>query len=72
MMKDLGYGEGYRYAHEEEGAFAAGEQYLPDGMTAPNWYEPTERGLEARIRERMEELRRLNQAARSAARRNKA
>jgi len=72
LMKDLGYGEGYRYAHEEEGALAAGEQYLPDGMTAPNWYEPTERGLEARIRERMEELRRLNQAARSAARRNKA
>ena len=64
LMKDLGYGTGYRYAHEEEGAFAAGEQYLPDGMAAPNWYEPTERGLEARIRERMEELRRLNQAAR--------
>jgi len=71
LMKDLGYGEGYRYAHEEEGAVAAGEQYLPDGMTAPNWYEPTERGLEARIRERMDELRRLNQAARSAARRHK-
>jgi putative ATPase len=71
LMKDLGYGEGYRYAHEEEGAVAAGEHYLPDGMAAPNWYEPTERGLEARIRERLEELRRLNQAARSAARRGK-
>jgi putative ATPase len=71
LMKDLGYGDGYRYAHDEQGAFAAGEQYLPDGMTAPGWYEPTERGLESRIRERMDELRRLNQAARAASRRSK-
>ena len=71
LMKELGYGDGYRYAHDAAGAVAAGEQYLPDGMAAPNWYAPTERGLEARIRERLEELRRLNQAARSAARRQK-
>jgi putative ATPase len=71
LMKDLGYGDGYRYAHDEQGAFAAGEQYLPDGMTAPGWYQPTERGLESRIRERMDELRRLNQAARAAGRRSK-
>jgi putative ATPase len=71
LMKDLGYGDGYRYAHDEDGAVAAGEQYLPDGMPAPNWYKPTERGLEARIRERMEELRRLNQSARAPARRHK-
>jgi putative ATPase len=71
LMKGLGYGDGYRYAHHEAGAVAAGETYLPDGMTAPGWYEPTERGLESRIRERMDELRRLNQAAREQARRRK-
>ncbi len=71
LMKDLGYGDGYRYAHDEEGAVAAGEQYLPDGMSSPGWYVPSERGLEARIRERLEELRRLNQSARAAARRSK-
>ena len=71
LMKDLGYGDGYRYAHDEAGAVAAGEQYLPDGMAAPAWYRPTERGLEARIRERLEELKRLNESARAAARRHK-
>jgi putative ATPase len=64
LMKDLGYGDAYRYAHDEEGAFAAGEQYLPDGVQAQFWYEPTDRGLEARIKERLNELRRLNEAAR--------
>jgi putative ATPase len=63
LMKDLGYGKGYRYAHEEEGAYAAGERYLPDGMSEPGWYRPTERGLEAKIRARMEELRALDRAA---------
>jgi putative ATPase len=71
LMKNLGYGEGYRYAHDEQGAFAAGEDYLPDGMDTPGWYQPTERGLESRIRERMDELKRLNQAARAAGRRAK-
>jgi len=63
LMKGLGYGEGYRYAHEEEGAFAAGETYLPDGLEAQRWYEPTARGLEQRIGERLAELRARNEAA---------
>jgi putative ATPase len=66
LMKNLGYGKDYRYAHDEEGGFAAGETYLPEGVAAPAWYQPTERGLEARIRERLEELRRLNASARNA------
>lgn len=63
LMRELGYGEGYRYAHEEEGAFAAGETYLPDGLPAQNWYEPTDRGLEQRIGERLREMRELNRRA---------
>ena len=69
LMKELGYGTGYRYAHDEAGGFAAGETYFPDGMAPQRWYRPTERGLESRIGERLEELRRLNEAARAAARR---
>jgi putative ATPase len=57
LMKDLGYGKGYRYAHDEEDAYAAGEKYLPEGMQPVQWYRPTERGLEAKIRERLEVLR---------------
>ncbi|HEX4944727.1 MAG TPA: replication-associated recombination protein A [Usitatibacteraceae bacterium] len=57
LMKDLGYGKGYRYAHDEEGGYAAGEHYLPDGMDAPGWYQPTDRGLEAKIREKLAWLR---------------
>jgi len=72
LMKELGYGTGYRYAHDEAGGFAAGETYLPEGMAAQRWYQPTERGLESRIRERLEELRRLNESARAAARRENA
>ena len=56
LMKDLDYGKGYRYAHDEEGAFAAGENYFPEGMQATQWYRPTDRGLEAKIRERLEQL----------------
>ena len=52
-----------RYAHDEEDAFAAGENYFPEGMPAVEWYRPTERGLEAKIRERIEELRRRNAEA---------
>ncbi|MCX7961548.1 MAG: replication-associated recombination protein A [Burkholderiales bacterium] len=63
LMQALGYGRGYRYAHDEPEAFAAGERYLPDGMPAVEWYRPTERGLEARIRERLAELRRRNEEA---------
>jgi putative ATPase len=69
LMKELGYGTGYRYAHDEAGGFAAGETYFPDGMAPQRWYQPTERGLESRIRERLDELRRLNEAARASARR---
>ncbi len=60
LMKELGYGEAYRYAHDESEAYAAGEGYFPDGMAAPNWYRPTDRGLEARIREKFEHLRALD------------
>jgi len=63
LMKNLGYGKDYRYAHDEADAFAAGESYLPEGMPAVEWYKPTERGLEARIREKLCELRRLNAEA---------
>jgi putative ATPase len=57
LMKKLGYGKGYRYAHDEEGAYAAGETYLPDDMKPQRFYEPTARGLEARIGEKLAELR---------------
>jgi putative ATPase len=56
LMMKLGYGKGYRYAHDEPDAFAAGENYLPEGMPAVAWYQPTERGLEAKIRQKLEEL----------------
>src|SRR5450830_774942 len=60
LMKELDYGKGYRYAHDEEGAFAAGEHYLPDGMAAPGFYRPVERGLEIRIAEKLRQLRERN------------
>jgi putative ATPase len=56
LMRDLGYGKGYRYAHDEEGAYAAGENYFPEGMAPVQWYRPTDRGLEAKIREKLEQL----------------
>jgi putative ATPase len=61
LMKQLDYGKGYRYAHDEEGAFAAGESYLPDGMGEPDFYRPVERGLEIKIAEKMRSLRSLNE-----------
>ncbi|MEI2677000.1 MAG: replication-associated recombination protein A [Burkholderiaceae bacterium] len=64
LMKDLEYGRGYRYAHDEEGGFAAGERYWPDDVDGPRFYEPVPRGLEIRIGEKLDELRRLNDAAR--------
>ena len=63
LMKDLGYGREYRYAHDEIGAYAAGENYFPDDLSLRRFYEPTERGLEARIRERLEALRELDRQA---------
>ena len=65
LMKNLGYGKDYRYAHNEEDAYAAGEHYFPDGMAAAQWYLPTERGLEAKIGERLAALRNRDAAARS-------
>jgi putative ATPase len=64
LMKQLGHGAGYRYAHDEAGAFAAGENYFPDGVPERRFYQPSPRGLELRIGERLAELRRLNEAAR--------
>jgi putative ATPase len=64
LMKTLDYGKGYRYAHDEAGAYAAGERYFPDGMPEPTWYEPTERGLEAKIREKLLWLREQDRKAR--------
>ena len=63
LMKDLGHGKGYRYAHDEADAFAAGETYLPEGMEPPNWYAPTDRGLEQRIAEHLARLRERNAQA---------
>lgn len=63
LMKQLDYGKGYRYAHDEPDAFAAGETYLPEGMDAPGFYQPVPRGLEIKIAEKMSELARRNQAS---------
>ncbi len=60
LMKQLDYGKGYRYAHDEEGGFAAGERYLPEGMPDQRFYDPVPRGLEIRIGEKLAELRRRN------------
>jgi putative ATPase len=60
LMKDLDYGKGYRYAHDEEGGFAAGEHYLPDGMASPGFYRPVERGLEIKIAEKLRLLKKRN------------
>jgi len=60
LMKALDYGKGYRYAHDEEGGFAAGERYFPDGMDAPEFYQPVERGLEIRIAEKLRQLKARN------------
>lgn len=64
LMKELGYGKAYRYAHDEPEAYAAGENYFPDGMPETSWYEPTERGLEGKIREKLAHLRQLDRKAR--------
>ncbi len=64
LMKELGYGKLYRYAHDEPEAYAAGETYLPDGMAEPHWYAPTPRGLESKIADKLAHLRALDHAAR--------
>lgn len=60
LMKELGYGKLYRYAHDEPNAYAAGENYLPEGMKEPGWYQPTPRGLEGKIGEKLAYLRSLD------------
>ncbi|CEK11248.1 replication-associated recombination protein A [Legionella hackeliae] len=60
LMKQLGYGHEYRYAHDEPHAYAAGETYLPEGMKEPGWYEPVSRGLEMKIAEKLAFLRTLD------------
>ncbi|MFA5665132.1 replication-associated recombination protein A [Castellaniella sp.] len=62
LMKALGHGQAYRYAHDEPHGYAAGETYLPDGMGEPGWYRPVPRGLEARIAEKLAFLRSLDEA----------
>ena len=62
LMKTLDYGKNYRYAHDEEDGFAAGEHYFPDGIVPPAWYQPVNRGLEIRIAEKLAELRAKNAA----------
>ena len=64
LMKELDYGKGYRYAHDEADGFAAGERYLPDGMTEPGFYKPVPRGLEIKIAEKLGSLRQRNDQAR--------
>ncbi len=66
LMKDLGYAAGYRYAHDEPAAFAAGERYGPDGVELPRFYAPRASGLETRIADRLAELRGLDAAARKS------
>lgn len=66
LMKELGYGKAYRYAHDEPGAYAAGEDYLPEGMPAVSWYNPTDRGLEAKIAQKLAYLKGLDHSAREA------
>ena len=67
LMKNLGYGKNYRYAHDEDEGYAAGESYLPEGVEPHAWYQPTDRGLEAKIREKLEHLRSLDARKRGKA-----
>jgi len=60
LMKEMGHGKEYRYAHDEAHGYAAGESYLPEGMNEPHWYQPVERGLETQIAEKMAFLRKLD------------
>lgn len=64
LMKQLGYGKLYRYAHDEPEAYAAGETYLPEGLGEPGWYQPNPRGLEGKIAEKLAYLRQLDLKAR--------
>ena len=69
LLESLGHGEGYRYAHDEPDGYAAGERYLPDALQQRRYYEPTGRGLEGRIAEKLRQLRALDDTARTKPRR---
>ena len=60
LMKELGYGKQYRYAHDEPNAYAAGENYMPDGMPEPEFYQPKDYGLEIQIKEKLARLKKLD------------
>jgi putative ATPase len=60
LMKELGHGESYRYAHDEEDGFASGENYFPEDMPQRTYYHPVPRGLELKIREKLDDLKRRN------------
>ncbi|MFX7506988.1 hypothetical protein ABTJ37_21985, partial [Acinetobacter baumannii] len=62
LMKELGYGHAYRYAHDEPEAYAAGEHYFPDDLKAQGWYQPTPRGLEGKIADKLRHRRELDDA----------
>ncbi|MVW73573.1 replication-associated recombination protein A [Bordetella sp. 15P40C-2] len=64
LMKELGHGHAYRYAHDEPHGYAAGENYFPEGIRAPRWYRPVPRGLEMKIAEKLAFLRKLDEEAR--------
>lgn len=64
LMKELGHGHAYRYAHDEPNAYAAGENYFPEGIRKPGWYQPVPRGLEIKIAEKMAFLKTLDEDAR--------
>ena len=66
LMKELGHGRAYRYAHDEPEGYAAGETYFPEAIGEPRYYQPVDRGLESRIRERLNHLRDLDRQARSS------
>ncbi|RMC95607.1 replication-associated recombination protein A [Aquitalea palustris] len=63
LMKELGYGHEYRYAHDEPNAYAAGESYLPDDMPEPGWYQPVARGLEIKIGDKLAQLKKWDEEA---------
>jgi putative ATPase len=65
LMQDLGHGKAYRYAHDEPEAYAAGVSYLPEGLAEPGWYQPSPRGLEAKIAEKLAHLRQLDDDAKA-------
>ena len=64
-MEEQGYGDGYRYAHDEADGFAAGENYFPKQLAGRQYYHPVERGLEIKIAEKLAQLRQRNRDAKS-------